>query len=373
MREHDKLPDLIGDIYDASLEPALWTSVLASIMDFVGSRSCALVLKDPVSKLGDIKYHVGVAPHFVQVYADEYAALDPLATIPRVGQVMNIPELVRFSDYRGQRFYQEWVQPQGRIDTAYVVLEKSATNAAVLALAPGDATSMVDDRMRQRLALIAPHARRALLIGKSIILKQSEVATFADALNGLSAGMFLVDAEGSIVHSNVAGHDMLYAGDVLRSVGGRLMTCDPQINQPLREVFAAAAAGDTRVGSKGVAFPLMAPDGERYIAHVLPLTSGARQAVDISQTAVAAVFARKATLESPLDVVAQTYKLTPAELRVLLAIVDVGGVPETAEALGVAETTVKTHLYRLFDKAGVSRQADLVKLVAGFSNPLIKK
>ena len=54
-----------------------------------------------------------------------------------------------------------------------------------------------------------------------------------------------------------------------------------------------------------------------------------------------------------------------------MAIVEVGGVPETAEALGVAETTVKTHLYRLFDKTGVSRQADLVKLVAGFSNPLV--
>ena len=83
------------------------------------------------------------------------------------------------------------------------------------------------------------------------------------------------------------------------------------------------------------------------------------------------MFVRKAELGSPADVIAQSYKLTPTELRVLLAIVEVGGVPETAAALGVAETTVKTHLYRLFDKAGVSRQADLVKLVAGFSNPLV--
>ena len=91
----------------------------------------------------------------------------------------------------------------------------------------------------------------------------------------------------------------------------------------------------------------------------------------MAYTAVAAVFVRKAELGSPLDVIAQTYKLTPAELRVLHAIVEIGGVPETAQALGVAETTVKTHLYRLFDKTGVSRQADLVKLVAGYSNPLV--
>ena len=54
------------------------------------------------------------------------------------------------------------------------------------------------------------------------------------------------------------------------------------------------------------------------------------------------------------------YRLTPTELRVLLAIVDIGGVPEVAAALGVAVTTVKTHLGRLFEKTGVARQADLV-------------
>ncbi|MGZ3349601.1 MAG: helix-turn-helix domain-containing protein, partial [Xanthobacteraceae bacterium] len=68
--------------------------------------------------------------------------------------------------------------------------------------------------------------------------------------------------------------------------------------------------------------------------------------------------------------IARTFELTPAELRVLLGIVEVGGVPETAENLGVAETTVKTHLHRVFAKTGASRQADLVKLAAGFSNPL---
>ncbi|MGB8758959.1 MAG: LuxR C-terminal-related transcriptional regulator, partial [Pseudolabrys sp.] len=44
--------------------------------------------------------------------------------------------------------------------------------------------------------------------------------------------------------------------------------------------------------------------------------------------------------------------------------------PEVAVALGVADSTVKTHVGRLFEKTGASRQADLVKLVAGYSTPL---
>jgi DNA-binding CsgD family transcriptional regulator len=55
----------------------------------------------------------------------------------------------------------------------------------------------------------------------------------------------------------------------------------------------------------------------------------------------------------------------------MLATVDIGGVPDVADALGIGEATVKTHLHRVFGKTGATRQADLVKLVASFANPLV--
>jgi DNA-binding CsgD family transcriptional regulator len=92
----------------------------------------------------------------------------------------------------------------------------------------------------------------------------------------------------------------------------------------------------------------------------------------MAYTAVAALFVRKAALamSSRSEAVGKMFKLTPTELRVLLAIVEVGGVPEVAVALGVAETTVRTHVSRLFEKTGATRQADLVKLVAGYATPM---
>lgn len=58
-------------------------------------------------------------------------------------------------------------------------------------------------------------------------------------------------------------------------------------------------------------------------------------------------------------------------MRVTLAVVEVGGAPEVAEMLGIAASTVKTHLGRIYEKTGAVRQADLVKLVAGFAIPQI--
>lgn len=65
------------------------------------------------------------------------------------------------------------------------------------------------------------------------------------------------------------------------------------------------------------------------------------------------------------------FKLTPTEIRVLLAIVEIGAGSEVAEAFGVAGGTIKTHLNRLYQKTGTGRQADLVKRMAEFSSLLI--
>src|SRR5436189_5206348 len=73
---------------------------------------------------------------------------------------------------------------------------------------------------------------------------------------------------------------------------------------------------------------------------------------------------------APAGVIANAYKLTPAEMRVLMMIVQIGGVPEIAPVLGISETTVKTHLQHVFEKTDTQRQADLVKLVAGYLSPL---
>jgi DNA-binding CsgD family transcriptional regulator len=62
--------------------------------------------------------------------------------------------------------------------------------------------------------------------------------------------------------------------------------------------------------------------------------------------------------------------LTPAELRVLLAIVELGSVSKVAVQLGVGDGTIRTHLNHVFEKTGAKRQADLVKLVTGYATPL---
>ena len=207
-----------------------------------------------------------------------------------------------------------------------------------------------------------------------IDFKSEEAADFAEVLDGLCAAMVLVDAGGHVTHANAAGRAMLADGNIVSIVGRDLLIfANRRVDSQLRDIFASTARGDIAGGRKGVAVPLNARNGERYVIHALPLTSGLCGGVALSYRAVAALFVHQASLSAPTppEIIAQSYNLTPTELRVLLAVVEVGGVPEVAEALGICTTTVKTHLSRVYGKTGTRRQADLVKLVAGFANPLL--
>ena len=369
------LSDLIGDVYDATLDQSLWPKVLERAAQFVGGVGAALFSKDAAAQLGDVYHNVGIDQHYKQLYFDKYVTLDPATNgqfFAEIEQPFATADLMPYNQFVETRFYQEWVRPQGLIDFVSAVLDRSATSVAMFGVFRHERDGVVDDQARRRMRLIVPHIRRAVLIGRMFDLKAAEAATFADTLDGLSAGMCLVDAQGRIVHANVAGHAILAAGDILSVVAGRLVAFDAQVNGTLEEVFAAAGRGDAALGVKGIAIPLTVKSGERYVGHALPLTSGARRSAGVAYTAAAALFIRKAALvtPSPPEVIGRTFNLTPMELRVLLAIVEVGGVPQVAAALGVADSTIKTHLGRLFEKTGAKRQADLVKLVAGYSTPL---
>ena len=167
---------------------------------------------------------------------------------------------------------------------------------------------------------------------------------------------------------------MLDKRNIVRELDGNLTLLDRAAEKAFRGTLTEAASGDGVRNGPGFTIALSARDGSRFVAHVLSLAVGQRQEVGNRLDAVAAVFLHQAEMQTPtlFEAVAQHFKLSPSELRVLFAIVEVGGVPEVAGVLGVSEETVRTHLKHVFAKTGTNRQADLVRLIAAYTNPLIR-
>jgi len=92
--------------------------------------------------------------------------------------------------------------------------------------------------------------------------------------------------------------------------------------------------------------------------------------IQLRAAAAAAVFVGAPPGEQDAaDAMAAAYDLTPAETRVLATLLAGRTLAETAGTLGIAPTTAKTHLDRIFGKTGVSRQSELLLLATRIASP----
>jgi DNA-binding CsgD family transcriptional regulator len=316
----------------------------------------------------------GYDPCYLETYRSHYKKLSPLIPIARdaqVGAAVSVSDSTPYDEFRKSIFFREWARPQGLVDAILVNLDRTATAGTFLVGVRTERTGTVDEEMRRRIRLLWPHFRRAVLIRKAIEQRKLDAATLAETADALAVAILLVDAGAHVVRANASGQALLEERRVVEHRGGRLAAIDPRADRALRGALAAAPGGDAAVGGKGIAVPLGRGEGARWIAHVLPLTSGVRRRFGAEHSATATVFVRKVAFELPyaLESIVAIYKLTPAESRVLMAIIELGGVSKVASELGISETTVKTHLQHVFDKTCTKRQVDLVKLVAAHRSP----
>jgi DNA-binding CsgD family transcriptional regulator len=219
--------------------------------------------------------------------------------------------------------------------------------------------------------LLSPHLRRAVTINRLLDLKRVEAATFETTLNTLAVAVLLTDADLRVVHANAAAEAMLRAGDPIASRRGVLSAPAP-IFAALAQAVRQAADNEAAIGKRGFGIPTLRASGEPCVLHVLSLTHGVLRP-GLAPAATAAIFVAPAATPPlpPADAVASLFDLTASEARVFTHIASGLTQVETAKVLGVATSTVKTHLLNVFAKTGTRRQADLVRLAASLALPLL--
>ncbi len=179
-------------------------------------------------------------------------------------------------------------------------------------------------------------------------------------INGLDIGVFLVDAALQLRLVSRAGTEMLRATDGLAVERDRLACADRAAQRRLRQLVAVAADVDGPVGS--VAVPR--PSGVRpYLLTVMPLRD--ERAWLGTPRACALVLAIDAACCRPASAerLCERYRLTTAEARTALALLDAERLRDVAGRLGVSLPTVRTTLQRVFNKTDTHRQPELAWLL----------
>lgn len=205
----------------------------------------------------------------------------------------------------------------------------------------------IEARLREvdRIQTLGPRDASAHIFGAS-----------HQALDRLGAGIVLLDRNARVLFANRAAQAVAAERDGFE-IGETLRADGAQNNGALNKALVAATgAGSDAVQGHG-SLSLPRPSGKRdLMVVVVPLDQGdAAAALFISDPE------RRPVLSAQM--LSALFDLTETEAEIAIALVGGARPGDIAQARGVTQTTIAFHMRNLFDKTGVSRQADLIALI----------
>ena len=365
--------DLVGRIYDAALSPGLWPEALDGVRRYLGAEVGILSSFDAYdANSWGWQHAVGFEPSYLQLYKQKYMLMNPwmdLVASLGSGETTYVSAHDSYEAITRSAFYLEWLKPQRLLDAAILMIDKTLTAVTIVVVSRAEDQGFFDPESLERLSLVYPHVRRAAAIGRIIGAAETRAETLAAALDGLAAGLFLLDDAGRIVHANRAGAEMLAVRAPVDATRGKLEFANS--GGTMRPLLEAMRSTEDRA-VRGASRPLATAGGKRYIAHVIALDAARRDALAAERRATALVLVKEANpiTAAAVEEAARHYALTPQEARVLRMVVDAGGIPLAADALNLSPATVRTHIARIYDKTGARSQGQLIKMLSETESPL---
>lgn len=184
--------------------------------------------------------------------------------------------------------------------------------------------------------------------------------------------MVVLDADGAVLLVNLEAQRILHAGTPFCITDGQLTSPDPAVRRQLLQARLNAARGrpdTTRNG--GAAFCVARRPGRPTYHVFVTRVAGSPDAgwLPPGSSAIITITDPVAYFKVSLNRLRE-FGLTAAEARLCEALVRAGSLPRSADELGIAHSTARSHLKTIFEKLGVTTQIELVQsLVASFPDP----
>jgi DNA-binding CsgD family transcriptional regulator/PAS domain-containing protein len=355
----ESVQDLIGGIYDAATEPALWHDVMARLVRKTHSRSGIFYDHDTETKRAGVLGAVGFDPYYVRQYEDYYGTLDPWHKRGKgrpLGEVAQTASMLSDAELKRTEFYQDHLRPQGVFYALGGPVMRTGTRMAVFGIQSTYETGVFTPETESLIRNLMPHFRRAYRMQQALDVVRREGMEFEAALHLLPQPVLVVDRDARLVFANAAGERLLRDGHLLRFVAGRIRAAHRGDAAAL-----AKALNPVPDGAGGSVALRRAGDKAPAILRVTPLRRGNRA----EWSGRIALMLELPPAPRGLDTWAVAFHLSPAETRLWTALSAGRRLIDVAEESGVSLNTVRVQLRTLFQKTGVHRQADLLRLALG--------
>ena len=375
MSQYDTFDRILTLLHEAMLDDAHWPATSALIDEACGMTGNALVVGEgfgsDVRILSARFYCRGERRQDLErTYFEVYHPWDE--RLPRLRQlpdsrVAHVTELYTDEELKTSATYNECMRHSGAQNGLNVRLDGPNDSRIVWGLADPVEAGGWHAAQLEMIHRLLPHIRQFVQVRRAVAGAEALGDSLSELLANTRVGVIHLDWHGRIIEANDRARAMLRQGDGLFDEDGflhaRLQADDTRLEALLGQVlptFGGQAVG----GSMTLGRP---PGLPRLAVHLSPVS--ARQ-MDFGLRPVAALVlvvdpGSQPRIDSRL--VAAALGLTPSESQVATLLTEGKTVRDIALATHRQPNTVYWLLKQVYDKHGISRQADLVRLVLSLS------
>lgn len=354
-----RLEALIDRIYEAGLIPSLWPVLLRELGAAVGGDGGFLfgVRDGYASAVNSVEYDQ-VMPLFLK---DGWSELD--RTLPRAlalnraGFVTDY-DLLSEEEIATDEVYCNFYRKHGIGYRAGTIIPMPSGDSIAIVVPRHQDRGPVPQHVVQVLDGLRPHLARASLAANRLGFEQARAQV--EALQALGLPGAVLRAPGRLFAANGLFEALMPS--MFQDRAQRVTVTDVAADA----LFAQALDTLALAGSRTVkSIPVAATASHvPMVLHVIPVRGSARDVFTQAVVLLVVTPVDRAVVPTA-EVLQGLFDLTPAEARVARGIGQAETVDALADATGVNRETVRSQLKAVLSKTGLSRQQELVSLLAG--------
>lgn len=377
----EQLDDLLYALYQGISETIPYQSFLPTLRTLLDARVTSLVLRPPATDdkgviLNCLRPEQG-APQNVrmelladpndwetQLYQDQFFALDPFVNLPH-NQATLLEELMPNNKLIKSEYYQEYLKPIGIYHILGADTRSDDGSVARLRISRGPkepAFNAQDKAICQRLI---PHLRQAISLHSHSSRLKSERELFAGAINKLSVGTILLDQNLHYVHSNQLASELLQQKDGISIIDRKLHLHHQEETQQLYQLLQEIKEALLQEKSSLVrAFSIRRPSGRPDLALIIR-TVPIIEWRESQKTPTIALFLSdpEQQFSTSQQTLIELFSFTKAEASLAMLLTRGLTLAEASSQLNISQHTARAQLKAIFAKSGVTRQAELIRLI----------
>ena len=359
MLRTDELKAAAGDVVAAALLADGWKEALQRFALAAGARDAVLMRNTHDNMV------VGVATEEASETVAAFAAgrAPPNSRYERVKMGPADGFRVDHDDYTDELlasdpFYNEFLRPVGVFWHANAVLSSGASQYVELSLKRRIQAGPYSRADADVLDAALPELRAAARIAEASL--RAEARGMARLLSHRGQTVLEFDGWGKLIAGPPAG-----GGNPSQPVHVHRQRLRAYYPREQAALDAATARALMPSGEMGLA-PLTGPDGRRYVLQVHPIPNRVRD-IFLAAAAIGVLIERDPAPQTiSLDPIAirPVFDLTDREADVTCLLAEGVDLASISRRLRISRGTVRSYLKNVFEKTGVTRQAELVALLS---------